>query len=164
MIQAGSSSDDLTDTTNVPELTIGEVTSPTLPPADEAVSSTPENLDRVQIESLEDRAIIHFPYNSTRPEDNAAMDNYLSQLSEVLKASNASVQITGHTDMIGDGRGNRRLGLQRAKHIKNILVKKGVAADKVRCSTRGESSPVSSNDLPRGRYLNRRVEIQLNPQ
>ncbi|MEZ4919526.1 MAG: OmpA family protein [Saprospiraceae bacterium] len=135
----------------------------TLPTVDEHINTTPDNLDRVQIETLEDHAIIHFPYNSTRREDNAAMDDYLSRLASALIASRGTVYIVGHTDMIGDRQFNKQMGLKRAQHIKNILTEKGVQPNQIQCSSKGEVKPVASNDTPRGRYMNRRVEIRLNP-
>lgn len=135
----------------------------TAPKPSSELSGTPANLDRVQIEDLDDHVVIHFPYNSTSREDNEAIDDYLSKLAAFLTQTGKSITITGHTDMIGDAKSNESIGLQRALQIRKTLVAKGAAEKQVKCRSYGENKPVSTNDTPRGRYLNRRVEIRINP-
>ncbi|GAB4489416.1 MAG: hypothetical protein OHK0019_07030 [Saprospiraceae bacterium] len=119
-------------------------------------------IDRVQVTDLEDRVIINFPYSSTRPEDNDAIDDYLSRLASYLKSGGGTVTITGHTDFVGESKNNYTMGLLRANGIRDILVKKGVNKSQIKCKSAGESKPVASNDSALGRYKNRRVEIRIN--
>lgn len=119
-------------------------------------------LDVVNVEELSNRMIIHFPYNSTRPEDRDAMGAYLDKLAAQLNASGGKVTITGHTDFVGDAASNKRFGLLRAQGVRDLLVKKGVPANNISCKSKGDASPMASNDTPKGRYLNRRVEIRYN--
>ncbi len=128
------------------------------PPAD-----VPNDIDRVSIDAQPDLVLIHFPYNSTRQQDAAAAEEYLTQLANHVKSTRQKVIITGHTDNVGDSKSNDRLGLQRANVIKQILVKKGVPAEDIACYSKGEREPIATNDNPRGRYKNRRVEIRLTP-
>lgn len=120
------------------------------------------SIDRVQLEELKDRMLIHFPYSSTRREDNDAIDEYLSNLAQHLIASGGHVTITGHTDFVSDSKTNYQYGLRRAYGIRDILVKKGVKKSQITCKSFGESKPVATNDTAPGRYKNRRVEIVLN--
>lgn len=119
------------------------------------------SIESARVEELDDHVLIHFPYNSTRREDDAAIDEYLSRLARQLSASGASVTLIGHTDGIGDPKSNQRMGLERAQHVRNLLVKKGVAAKQVRCKSYGERKRLATDDTPAGRYKNRRVEIRL---
>jgi outer membrane protein OmpA-like peptidoglycan-associated protein len=119
------------------------------------------DIESAQIVAVADRVQIHFPYGSNRRVDDDAIDAYLSDLANALTNSNGSVTLIGHTDGIGDAPANKTLALQRAQHIKNILIKKGVAAAQVKIASRGESKPIASNDNPQGRYRNRRVEVIL---
>jgi outer membrane protein OmpA-like peptidoglycan-associated protein len=119
------------------------------------------DIGRVQLEEVKDGVVIHFPYQSTRREDNAAIDDYLSRLAEYLKTTGASVSITGHTDFVGDSKANYSYGLRRAQGIRDILVKKGVGKSQIMCKSFGESKPVATNDTALGRYKNRRVEIRI---
>lgn len=133
---------------------------PTLPSPPGNISTPPDNLDRVQIVEFNNKVLIHFPYISSRREENAAIDEYLNRLAQNLVASGRSITITGHTDMVGDAKANKAMGLQRAQHIRDILVKKGVPKQQINCRSMGESKPIATNDTPQGRYQNRRVEIQ----
>jgi outer membrane protein OmpA-like peptidoglycan-associated protein len=119
------------------------------------------DISSAQVIAVEDRVQIHFPYGSSRKVDDDAIDRYLSELARALVATNSQVVLTGHTDNIGDPASNVQMALQRTQHIKNILVKKGVAGRQVICKSMGESKPLASNDNPAGRYRNRRVEVRL---
>ncbi|MCS6929608.1 MAG: OmpA family protein [Saprospiraceae bacterium] len=125
--------------------------------------SSGEDIEQVSFSELTDQILIHFPYNSIRKEDNAAVDAYLSRLADYLVSSGRKIFITGHTDNVGDPKSNYRLGLQRAQAIRRILVTKGVPAEQIHCLSKGEKEPIATNDNPRGRYKNRRVEIRINP-
>lgn len=122
---------------------------------------SPANMNEVQMEEVEDRMIIHFPYKSSRKEDNAAIDAYLENLARQLSSSGKKVTITGHTDFVGEPAENYSFGLLRANGIRDILIKKGVSKTQVICKSSGDKKPVSTNDTPYGRYLNRRVEIKI---
>ena len=142
---------------------IQPVTTPNNNPANPATTKpvTPDNMDNVQMETVEDRMVIHFPYKSTRKEDNDAIDGYLSSLAQQLIASGEKVRITGHTDFVGDAKINYSYGIRRAYSIRDILIKKGVPKSQIICQTYGDKKPTATNDTPYGRYLNRRAEIQV---
>lgn len=119
------------------------------------------DISKVQVEELDDHAVIHFPYNSTRKEDDAAIDEYLSRLARQLISSGSKVTLTGHTDNVGDPKTNEAFALRRAKNIRDILIAKGVKKSQIVTKSYGERKPVATNDNPRGRYKNRRVEIKI---
>lgn len=137
---------------------------PVAPPSDikPAKPVSPANMDEVQMEAVEDRMVIHFPYKSSRKEDNAAIDAYLASLARQLIASGKKVSITGHTDFVGEPAENYNFGLRRAYGIRDILLKKGVPKAQIICKSLGDRKPVATNDTPYGRYLNRRAEIRVN--
>lgn len=130
------------------------------PTTNTSAANNLSSIDVVNVEELPDRMIIHFPYNSTRREDNEAMDGNLDKLAQRLDASGGKVTITGHTDFVGDASSNYQFGLRRAQGIRDILIRKGVSSKQIRCKSAGDKKPVATNDTPRGRYLNRRVEIK----
>lgn len=78
-------------------------------------------------------------------------------------AANPDVQIviTGHTDNVGDQKSNQVLSLKRAQAVKNWLVKKGIASNRMRTVGRGQNEPVSSNETDDGRAENRRIEFYV---
>jgi outer membrane protein OmpA-like peptidoglycan-associated protein len=73
-----------------------------------------------------------------------------------------SMVIEGHTDSIGKLAYNEALSQNRATSVKNYLSGKVTGLDG-KATTRGYAylRPVASNKTPKGRQLNRRVEIFL---
>ncbi len=110
---------------------------------------------------FDSRAEILFPYGSDAAQVDPAVDEFLSRLAEHLQKANAAVTIVGHTDSKGTAAFNQRLGLERAEHVRDLLVGRGVAAARVRVLSEGSASPVTSNETEEGRSRNRRVEILL---
>ncbi len=121
-----------------------------------------DDINSAQVVAVADHVLIHFPYGSNRRVDDDAIDAYLSELANALNASGGKVTLIGHTDNIGDPASNKAMSLDRAKHIRATLVKKGVSQAQVIVKGLGESKPIATNDNPRGRYKNRRVEVRLN--
>lgn len=160
VIQTPAIEPDTVDTQTSTETT-SPIKSTTSTSATPSKAVTPANMDNVQMETVEDKMVIHFPYKSTRKEDNVAIDGYLSGLAQQLIASGEKVRITGHTDFVGEPKTNYNFGLQRANSIRDILLKKGVPKSQVICKSYGDTKPVATNDTPYGRYLNRRAEIRV---
>ena len=75
--------------------------------------------------------------------------------------ANADVRvvITGHTDNVGGQKFNQTLSLKRAQTVKNWLVKKGIASNRMRTVGKGLNEPVATNDTEAGRAENRRIEF-----
>jgi OmpA-OmpF porin, OOP family len=67
--------------------------------------------------------------------------------------------VEGHTDSDGDDSSNLALSEERAKTVKNTMVKLGISADRLSTKGLGESTPMDSNDTPEGKANNRRVEF-----
>lgn len=82
----------------------------------------------------------------------------INQLSE--QNANVRVKVDGHTDWIGTDGYNMGLGERRAGAVKQYLIRKGVAADRIDTTSYGESKPVATNETAEGRQLNRRTEIR----
>lgn len=71
------------------------------------------------------------------------------------------VVVEGFTDNTGSATLNQRLSEQRAKAVRDALVKQGIDAERIEARGQGAANPVASNDNPSGRSLNRRVEIVI---
>ena len=69
------------------------------------------------------------------------------------------VEIAGHTDSRGSDEYNMNLSQQRAEAVRNYLISKGIAAERLFAKGYGESQPVADNETDEGRYKNRRVEL-----
>ena len=69
------------------------------------------------------------------------------------------VEISGHTDNVGSQQYNQTLSLERAQAVRNWLVQKGIASNRMKTVGKGENEPVASNDTDAGRAENRRIEF-----
>lgn len=86
----------------------------------------------------------------------------LDMLSEYLKEHPAlKVEISGHTDNIGNESVNTKLSEQRAKAVCDHLISKSIDPGRMTHKGLGSSVPISSNDTEEGRKQNRRVEFKL---
>lgn len=86
----------------------------------------------------------------------------LDMVADALVArSDVKVEIAGHTDAKGSDAYNLRLSDRRAASVKEYLVSKGIADDRMTTMGYGESVPVADNASDEGRELNRRVELKV---
>lgn len=79
----------------------------------------------------------------------------------LLRHPERTVMIEGHTDSTGSLAHNQVLSERRAEAVKQALRRSGVMGDRIYVQGLGPSQPVTSNDTPLNRQLNRRVEIIL---
>ncbi|WP_338409076.1 OmpA family protein [uncultured Flavobacterium sp.] len=79
----------------------------------------------------------------------------------VSNVPNSSVEITGHTDNVGDAQLNIKFGLIRAGYVKNYLTKNGIPAYKINTFSKGSNEPIEDNTTSEGRSKNRRTNITL---
>lgn len=112
------------------------------------------------IESDKD-VIFLFPFNSTDRDRNAEVEAYLKNLTEKHKSSTAKFTIVGHTDDVGTPEENAALGLGRANSIAKLFVSGGIAADRIKVESRGETEPAAENTSDEGRQKNRRVVVTV---
>jgi len=70
----------------------------------------------------------------------------------------AGIRVSGHTDNVGNPRGNQRLSEARAEAVRTYLISHGIDASRVEAVGYGDQRPVASNDTEEGRRQNRRIE------
>jgi len=97
-----------------------------------------------------------FDKATLRQEDIAIIDRDITSLDEW---GNVNIEVAGHTDSRGSDAYNMKLSQQRAEAVRNYLVSKGIAADRLSAKGYGESQPVADNATDEGRFKNRRVEL-----
>jgi OOP family OmpA-OmpF porin len=69
------------------------------------------------------------------------------------------VEIGGHTDGAGNAGYNRGLSESRARTVRDYLISRGVAPDRLAARGYGEDRPIADNATAAGREMNRRVEL-----
>jgi outer membrane protein OmpA-like peptidoglycan-associated protein len=88
----------------------------------------------------------------------------LDSIAKVLQANPAlRIEIGGHTDRAGTPADNQHLSTLRAEAVRNYLVAKGVPYQQMVARGYGSTVPRTPDTTPRGRALNRRVEIRRLP-
>jgi outer membrane protein OmpA-like peptidoglycan-associated protein len=95
---------------------------------------------------------------------NTAMTK-LDQVAEALKAQDADKRmlVEGHTDSQGSDKVNQPLSLNRGNAVRDYLVTRGVAAEKITAVGMGSLRPIVDNKSAENRANNRRVEIVISP-
>jgi OOP family OmpA-OmpF porin len=95
----------------------------------------------VQKITLASKALFDFDKAVLKPEGKAAIDTeIISKLSQVQKLE--LVLVTGHTDTIGTQQYNQKLSERRADAVRDYLVSKGVAKDKIETLGMGKTQPI----------------------
>lgn len=85
----------------------------------------------------------------------------LDDLAQVLRDNpDITIAIFGHTDSGGSSKANLQLSERRAIRIRDDLIDKGIAAERLIAKGHGENMPADTNRTAEGRANNRRVEVQ----
>lgn len=71
------------------------------------------------------------------------------------------IEISGHTDNIGNKSYNIQLSKERAEAVAAFLILKGIDKNRIISIGKGNSEPIESNDSDTGRQKNRRVEFMM---
>ena len=95
-----------------------------------------------------------------RPQAMPVLDEMLDQVA----VSGLAVQVSGHTDNVGDPSSNLALSKRRAEAVSAWLQANASSSfpkERVRTRAYGDQQPVAANDSAEGRARNRRVDIAL---
>jgi len=111
------------------------------PPPPPPPPPAPPPAPQVQKITLASKALFDFDKAVLKPEGKAAIDSeIIAKLSQVQKLE--LVLVTGHTDRIGTQQYNQKLSERRADAVRDYLVSKGVAKDKIETLGMGKTQPV----------------------
>lgn len=74
----------------------------------------------------------------------------------------SSLDLTGHSDNVGNRQSNINLALKRANFVKDYLVKNGINTSKINTKSKGPDEPIADNATEEGKAKNRRTTVTLN--
>ncbi len=106
---------------------------------------------------------VQFDVNKSdiKPASMASVDNVFG----LMKAyPGIRIELRGHTDSTnstGDPDYNVKLSQRRADAVKDNLVKRGIAGDRIKAIGFGERQPIADNKTEEGRAANRRTEFVI---
>jgi len=92
-----------------------------------------------------------------RPESFSRLDTVVEFMAHKPEAR---VEISGHTDNVGDPRANKTLSEKRAQACRTYIVSKGIDKRRLDAVGFGDEHPIAPNDTDEGRQRNRRIEAK----
>ncbi|MFT5883912.1 MAG: outer membrane protein OmpA-like peptidoglycan-associated protein/Tfp pilus assembly protein PilF [Arcticibacterium sp.] len=119
----------------------------------------PIELERIDKNKIDVLRNIYFDEASWELKPESLVE--LSKLADFLwKNSSLKVEISGHTDNVGDGQSNLSLSQKRAQSVVQYLINEGLNSGNFTAKGFGEDYPVADNESEEGRSKNRRIEIR----
>ncbi len=103
---------------------------------------------------------VHFETNSSELTSSSSED-LDKAVAAMNKYSQLQIEIQAHTDSMGDAGYNQSLSEKRANSVRDYIIGKGIAANRMKAKGYGESQPVADNGTKAGRKSNRRVELKV---
>ncbi|MEI7594704.1 MAG: OmpA family protein [Bacteroidota bacterium] len=86
----------------------------------------------------------------------------LNDLVSVMKAKESMmIELSGHTDNVGSPESNIKLSDDRAKTVKDYLVKNGITPNRITTKGYGDTLPIADNTTDEGRKKNRRTVVKI---
>lgn len=93
---------------------------------------------------------------SLRPGADQALNSIISFLNEYRTRR---ILIEGHSDPGSNANNAAQLSQRRADAIRALLIRRGISADRITALGLGDRYPITNNETPANRRINRRVEI-----
>lgn len=114
---------------------------------------------QVAIDLYLDGKVIDFVENSVQltPIGREVLDGMV----EILRDTDESIEISGHTDSINSTMYNLDLSQRRAESVRGYLAWKRINRKRFRAVGYGESRPIAPNNTETGRLANRRIEFRV---
>lgn len=163
-----------------PEPVVAPVAAPAPKPAPKVVVAAPIDSDgdgvfdpqdkcpntpkgfKVDVDGCPLKATLHLNFATDSNKVDAEGEAKVADFASFLNESPAyKANIVGHTDSTGSDKYNQKLSEKRAETVKTMLIKDGVAAERLTSEGMGEKMPVASNKTKEGRAENRRIEVEL---
>ncbi len=135
------------------------IQAPVVTPAIETATATaPDSLTIAK--ELAKTCTLNFELNSNKPIN--AYNEQVSYISNYLKANpNLQLYLIGHTCNLGSHRANVKVGMNRARLVKQRFVQMGVSELQITTVSKAYDEPLVPNTSNENRTKNRRVELKI---
>lgn len=130
----------------------------------EAVAVTEKDVDTIfkaaldTLPTVPQRFRLYFEGDSARLTERSRQD-FEKVFGDIEKRSAYEVEVTGHTDSVGEASYNETLSIRRAEAVRDKLVERGVKKELIFVYGRGENDLFVKTRDNRHEPLNRRVEV-----
>jgi outer membrane protein OmpA-like peptidoglycan-associated protein len=103
---------------------------------------------------------IFFESNSfeLKPESTVELGKVLQFINQ---NPNIKIEISGHTDNVGNDVLNQKLSENRAISVVNYFISKGVPSSRITSKGYGKTQPIADNKTEEGKAMNRRTEFKI---
>ncbi|MEZ4722949.1 MAG: DUF5723 family protein [Flavobacteriales bacterium] len=109
-----------------------------------------------------DQAFANLEFETGKEKIKASSYESLDKLAALLvEKEDWKLQISGHTDNVGNDAANMTLSEKRSKAVASYIESKGVPKSRMIVQWYGETKPIADNATAEGRALNRRVEMEV---
>ena len=117
-------------------------------------------LSKIEKQSVETLENLFFDTGSAqlRPESEIELKKLIKLLKENPKVK---IEISGHTDDVGNDKFNQDLSQKRALSVANYLQSGGITPERIIAKGYGKSRPKVENNSDENRQINRRIEIEV---
>ncbi|NTW33186.1 MAG: OmpA family protein [Bacteroidetes bacterium] len=110
--------------------------------------------DRVALNNV----LFDFDKSTLRPESIVELNKWVTFLK---KYPDIKIELSGHTDNIGNAEYNNLLSDNRTKTVIEYFISQGILKDRMQGKGYGFNQPVATNDNDADRQKNRRTEIRI---
>jgi outer membrane protein OmpA-like peptidoglycan-associated protein len=91
-----------------------------------------------------------------------ASDPLLNSVAEISnRCPGVRIEVSGHTDSVGNPNANMDLSVQRARSVVSFLVQRGVSQGRISAAGFGDTRPIAPNNTEFNRAKNRRIEFRV---
>lgn len=140
--------------------------SPTAPPTQTSIIRPDVEIERIEPELEPFEGSVTFAEGGNALSE-AAIDDLEAIMETPQMAEGGAIVLRGHTDSVGDDDANMRVSERRAGLVRDWLVERGVAEDRITVIAIGEQRPIAPNGRrdgtpdEAGRAANRRVDVSI---
>lgn len=119
------------------------------------VNADKVNVNEPEAEVLADMSLstldLDIMFATASSEINPRYFRRLNALAQYFVENKRTGEISGYTDNVGDAAANQQLSEQRAKSVRDYLIKQGVPAESLTAVGYGQDNPVADNSTEEGR-------------
>lgn len=92
-------------------------------------------------------------------------EQYFNELKDILiflqQNPHLKIEISGHTDDVGNSQDNQKLSEARAKAVADYLIKHNISKKRITYQGFGDTKPIADNNSKEGKAKNRRIEFLI---